>query len=197
MWELDYKESWVLKNWCFWTVVLEKILESPLGCKEIKAVNLQGNQFWIFIGKTDVEAEAPILWPPDAKNWLIGKDPDDGKEWRYEEKRMTEDEMIGWNHRLNGHQFEQGLGIWQGDLTELNIDGQFLMNLKQERELKCFTEQYMTIHIFFAFTYIFGMLHLKCHWWNNNGKSNSISFIKYFGYKNVLSFGPKLSPLIF
>ena len=87
--------------------------------------------------------------------------------------------------------------IWQGDLTELNIDGQFLMNWKQERELKCFTEQYMTIHIFFAFTYIFGMLHLKCQWWNNNGKSNSISFIKYVGYKNVLSFGPKLSPLIF
>ena len=119
MWELDYKESWALKNWCFWTVVLEKTLESPLDCKEIKAVNPKGNQSWIFIGRTDVEAETPILWPPDAKNWLIKKDPDAGKDWRQEEKGTTEDEMVGWHHWLNGHEFEQvpGAGNGQGNLA--------------------------------------------------------------------------------
>ena len=91
MWELDHKESWGLKNWCFWTVVLEKTLESPLDCKEIQPVNPKGNQSWIFIGRTDAEAEAPILWPPDAKNWLTGKDPDAGKDWKPEEKGTTED----------------------------------------------------------------------------------------------------------
>ena len=97
MWELDYKESWALKNWCFWTVVLEKTLESPLDCKEIKPVNPRGNQFWIFTGRTDAEAETPVLWPPDAKNLLIWKDPGAGKDWRREEKGTTEDEMVGWN----------------------------------------------------------------------------------------------------
>ena len=91
MWEWDHKEDWVLKNWCFWTVVLEKTLESPLDCKEIQPIHPKGDQSWMFIGRTDVEAETPILWPPDAKNWLIGKDPDAGKEWRQEEKGMTED----------------------------------------------------------------------------------------------------------
>ena len=100
MWELDYKERWVPKNWCFWSVVLEKALESPLDCKEIQPGNPKGNQSWIFIGRT--EDEAPILWPPDARNWLIGKDPDAGKDWRQEEKGMTEDEMVGWYHWLNG-----------------------------------------------------------------------------------------------
>ena len=104
MWELDYKESWVLKNWCFWTVVLEKTLESPLDWKKIKPVNSK-NQSWIFIGRTDAEAETPILWPPD-ENWLIGKDPDAGKDWRWEEKGMTEDEMVGWHYRLDGNEFE-------------------------------------------------------------------------------------------
>ena len=102
MWELDYKESWVPENWCFWTVVLEKTLESPLDCKEIQLVHPKGNQSWIFIGRTDAKAEAPTLWPPDAKNWLIWKDPDAGKDWRWEEKGMTEDEMVGWHHRLRG-----------------------------------------------------------------------------------------------
>ena len=104
MWELDYKESWALKNWFFWTVVLEKTLESPLDCQEIQPVHPKGNQFWIFIGRTDAEAGPPILWPPDEKNWLIGKDPDAGKDWG-QEKGMTEDEMVGWHHRLNGHGF--------------------------------------------------------------------------------------------
>ena len=103
MWELDYKESWVQKKWCLWTVVLKKTLESPLDCKEIQPVHPKGNQSWIFIGRTDVEAETPTLWPPDAKNWLIGKDPDAGKDWRQQEKGMTEDEMVEWHQQLNGH----------------------------------------------------------------------------------------------
>ena len=100
MWELDYKESWALKNWCFWIVVLEKTLESPLDCKEIQPVHPQGNQFWIFIGRTDAEAETAIFWPPNVKNWLLGKDPDAGKDWRQEEKGITEDEMVEWHHWL-------------------------------------------------------------------------------------------------
>ena len=102
MWELDYKESWAPKNWWFWTVVLEKTLESPLDCKEIKPVHPKGNQSWIFIGRTDAEAETPILWPPDAKNWLTEKAPESGKDWRQEEKGLTEDEMVGRHHWLNG-----------------------------------------------------------------------------------------------
>ena len=109
MWELDYKESWVLKNWCFWTVVLEKILESPLDCKEIKPVHPKGLTILNIIGRTDVKAEAPILWPPDAKNWLIWKDPDAGKYWRQEEKGTTEHEMIGY-HWFDGHEFEK---LWE------------------------------------------------------------------------------------
>ena len=101
--ELDYKESWTPKSWCFWTVVLKKTLESPLDCKEIQPVQAKGNQSWIFIGRTDAEAEAPTLWPADVKNWLIGKDPDAGKDWRQEEKGPTEDEVVGWHHWLDGH----------------------------------------------------------------------------------------------
>ena len=114
MWELDHKGYWVLKNWCFQTVVLEKTFESPLQSKEIKPVNPNGNQSWIFIGMTDDKAEAPILWPSDAKNQLIGKDPDAGKDWGQEEKGRTEDEMVRWHHWLNGHEFEQALGDGEG-----------------------------------------------------------------------------------
>ena len=114
MWELDYKEGWVPKNWCFWTVVLEKTLESPLDCKEITPVNPKRNQSWIFIGKTDAEAEIPTFWPPDAENWLIWKESDAGKDWRQEEKGTTEDEMGGWHHWLNGHEFEQAPGDGEG-----------------------------------------------------------------------------------
>ena len=106
MWDLDYKESWVPKNWCFWTVVLEKTLASPLDCKEIQPVHPKGDQSWVFIGRTDVKAETPILWPFDAKNWLIWKGSDVGKDWRWEEKGTTENEMVGWHHWLNGHEFE-------------------------------------------------------------------------------------------
>ena len=105
MWEFNYKEIWALKNWCFWTVVLEKTLESPLACQEIQPVHPKGDQSWIVIGRTYAESETPILWPPDVKNWLIRKDPDAGKDWRQEEKGMKEDEMVGWHHQLNGHAF--------------------------------------------------------------------------------------------
>ena len=111
------QETWALKNWCFWTVVLEnplENLENPLNCKEIQAVHPKGNQSWVFIGRTDAETEAPILWPPEVKNWLIGKAPDAGKDWRQEEKGMTEDEMVEWHHRLDGHGLEQALGIGDG-----------------------------------------------------------------------------------
>ena len=140
MWELYYKESWVPKNWWFWTLVLEKTLESPLDWKEIQLVCPKGNQSWIFIGRTDAEAETPILCPPDAKNWLIWKDPVAGKDWKREEKGMTEDEMVGWHHWLDGHAFEQAMGVvidreawcvtvhwvaksqkWLSDWTEMNF----------------------------------------------------------------------------
>ena len=117
--ELDCEESRALKNWCFWAVVLEKTLERPLDCKEIQPVHPKGNQSWIFTGRIDAEGETPILWPPDVKNWLIWKDSDAGKDWRGEERATTEDEMVGWHHRFNGHEFEQapGVGDGQGSLA--------------------------------------------------------------------------------
>ena len=114
MWELDRKEGWGWKNWHFQTVMLKKMFERPLDSKEIKAINPKGNQPWIFIGRTDAKSEAPILWPPDGKNWLTGKDPDAGKDWRREEKETTKDEMVGWHHWLDGHEFEQTLGDGEG-----------------------------------------------------------------------------------
>ena len=123
LWESDHKGSWVLKNWCFWTVVLQKTLESPLDSKEIQLVHPKVKQSWISIGRTDAEAETPILWPPDSKNWLIWKDPDAGNDWNQEEKGMTEDEMAGWHHRLDGHEFEwtPGVGERQGDLQSMRL----------------------------------------------------------------------------
>ena len=119
MWELDYKESWAPKNWCFRTVVLEKTLESPMDRKESQPVHPKGDQSWVFIGRTDVEAETPILWPPHAKSWLIGKDSDAGMDWGQEEKGTTEDEMAGWHHWLDGHESEctPGVGDGQGSLA--------------------------------------------------------------------------------
>ena len=111
MWELDHKESWAPKKWCFWTVVLEKMLESSLDCKEIQPVHPKGNQPLIFIGRTDAEAETPILWPPNVKNWLIWKDPNTGEYWKWEEKGMTVDEMVGRHHRLDRYEFEQAPGV--------------------------------------------------------------------------------------
>ena len=114
MWELDHKQSWAPKNWCFWTVALQKTLESPLHSKKIKPVHPKGDQSWVFIGRTDIEADIPILWPPDPKGWFIWKGPDAEKDWRQEEKRMIEDEMVGWHHWLNGHEFESPLGVGDG-----------------------------------------------------------------------------------
>ena len=111
---MEYKESWAPKNHCFWTMVLEKTLRNPLDSKEIQPVHPKGNQSWIFIGRTDAQTKAPILWPPDVKSWLIRKDPDAGKDWRQEEKGTTEDEMVGWHHWLNGHEFEQTPGDSEG-----------------------------------------------------------------------------------
>ena len=114
MWELDCEERWAPNNWCFWTVVLEKTLESPLDCKEIQPVHPKGDQSWVFIGRTDAEAEIPILWPPHVKSWLIGKDSDGGRDYGQEEKGTTEDEMAGWHHRLDRHAFELTLGVGDG-----------------------------------------------------------------------------------
>ena len=111
---LDCEESWVLKNWCFWPVVLEKTLESPLDCKETQPVHSKGDQSWVFFGRTDAKAETPVLWPPHVKSWLIEKDSDAGRNWGQEEKEMTEDEMAGWHHRLDGHEFEWTLGVGDG-----------------------------------------------------------------------------------
>ena len=125
MWELDCEESWAPKNWCFWTVVLEKTLESPLECKEIQPVHSKGDQSWVFLGRTDAKAETPILWPPDVKSWLIGKDSDAGRDWGQEEKGMTEGEMAGWHHWLDGCKFEctPGIGDGQGGLACCNSWG--------------------------------------------------------------------------
>ena len=114
LWELDCEESWALKNWCFWTVVLEKTLESPLGCKEIQSVHSKGDQSWVFFGRNDAKAETPVVWPPHAKSWLTGKDPDAGRDWGQKEKGTTEDEMAGWHHRLNGREFEWTPGVVDG-----------------------------------------------------------------------------------
>ena len=125
MWELDCEESWALKNWCFWTVVLEKTLESPLDCKEIQPVHSKGDQSWVYFGRSDAKAETPVLWPPHVKSWLIWKYSDAGRDWGQEEKGMTEDEMAGWHHRLDGHEFEwtQGVGDGQGGLACCNSWG--------------------------------------------------------------------------
>ena len=114
MWDFDYKQSWAMKNWCFWTMVLEKTLESPLDCKEIQPIHPKGDQSWVFFGRTDVEAETTILWPPDVKRWLIWKDPDTVKDWGQEKKGMTEDEMSGWHHWINGHGFGWAPGVRDG-----------------------------------------------------------------------------------
>ena len=125
MWELDYKKSWVLKNWCFWTMALEKTLESPMDCNEIQPVYSKGDHSWVFFGRNDVKAETPVLWLPHAKSWLIGKDSDAGRDWGQEEKGTTEDEMAGWHHRLNGHEFgwTPGVGDGQGGLACCNSWG--------------------------------------------------------------------------
>ena len=150
MWELDYKESWAPEIWCFWTVVLEKTLESPLDCKEIQPVHPKGDQSWGFIGRTDVEAETPILWPPDVKSWLFGKDPDAGKDWGQEEKGMTEDEMVGWHHWPNGHGFgwTPGVGDGQGGLACCSSWGR---KESDTTEWMNWTELFLSFFLFFFY----------------------------------------------
>ena len=178
MWELDYKESWVLKNWCFWTVMLENSLESPLDCKEVKPVHPKRNQSWIFFGRTDAEDEAPILWPPDAKNWLIGKDPDTGKNWRQEEKGTTEDEMAGWHHQLGGLEFAQvpGVGDGQGSLECCSPCGRKELNMTELLKwtgpgeipnTQRFVFHYFCTQMFITALFTISKIweHPKCHWW--------------------------------
>ena len=150
MWELDHKEGWVLKNWFFQTVVLENILESPLGCKEIKTVNPKGNQPWIFIGRTDAVAEAPILWPPDVKRWIIRKDSDAGENWRQEEKGTIKDEMVGWHHWLDGHEFEQTLGDGeeQGSLACCSTRGRQELDMTEQLNNNKKTYPSVFVHIY-------------------------------------------------
>ena len=152
MWELDYEENWALKNWYFWTVVLEKTLESLLNCKEIRPVNPKWNQSGIFIGRTDAEAEASICWPSDVKNWVIWKDPDAGKDWRQDKKGMTEDEMVGWHHWLNGHEFERAPGAGDGQeawhaavhgVTKCQI---WLSHWTEELDSSCFNSRSVTLN---------------------------------------------------
>ena len=144
MWELDHKESWAQKNWCFQTVVLEKTLESPLDCKEIKPVSPKGNQPWMFIGRTDAEAEAPIVWLPDVKSWLNGKNFDAGKDWGQEEKGMTEDELVGWHHWLNGHEFEQPPGYRKPGVLQSLGSQRIGHNLATEQQQQNVTLLYST-----------------------------------------------------
>ena len=155
MWELDCEEGWAPKNWCVWTAVLEKTLEGSLDCKEIKLVNPEGNQPWLFSGRTD--AEAPILWPPDTKNQLIREDLDAGQDWRQEEKRMTEDEMIGWRHRLNGNEFEQAPGDGEGKGT-LACCSSWGRKESDRTEWLNWTEQsVLQTHRVFCWAYLFYM----------------------------------------
>ena len=146
-WELDCEESWALKNWCFWTVVLEKTLESPLDCKEIQLVHPKGNQSWVFFGRTDAEAKTPTLWLPNAKSWLIGKDPDAGMDWRQEEKGKTEDEMAGLHHQLDADEFgwTPGVGVGQGGLVYCDSWGCRVRH-NWATELKCVRNCYDKRH---------------------------------------------------
>ena len=148
MWELDHKKCWGLKKWCFWMVVLKKTLESPLDCKEIKPVNPEGNQSWIFIGRTDAEAETPILWPPDAKSWFIRKDPDAEKNRRQEKKGTTADEIVGWHHWLNGYEFEQVPGVGEGQGSPACCNFMELQRVGRDRatELNWYSKLKKKIH---------------------------------------------------
>ena len=162
MWELDHKESWAVKNWCFWTVGLEKTLESPLDCKEIQPVHPKGNQSWIFIEGTDAEGETQILWLPVAMNWLIWKDPGAGKDWRQEERGMTEDEMVVWHHWLDGHEFEQASGGGDGQESLVCCSPWGHEELDTTERLNC-TELKNAMTLRLPLVQHMKSLHLKCY----------------------------------
>ena len=151
MGELDCKEGWVPKNWCFWTVVLEKTLESPLDCKEIQPIHPKGDQSWVFIGRTDAEVETPVLWPPHVKSWLIGKDSDAGREWGQEEEGTTEDEMARWHHRLDAHEFGWTLGVGdgQGGLACCNSWGHKESDMAERLNWTEWTDSCLTMLLYF------------------------------------------------
>ena len=151
MWELDCDESWAPKNWCFWTVVLKKTLESPLNCKEIQPVHSKGDQPWVFFGSNNAKAETPILWPPHEKSWLIGKDSDAGRDWGQEEKGMTEDELAGWHHWFDGRKFEWTLGVGDGQGGLACCDP---WGCKGQTQLSDWTELNWTIHFLTGDQYI-------------------------------------------
>ena len=188
MWELDSEESWALKNWCFWTVVLEKTLESPLDCKEIQPVHPNGDKCWVFIGRTDAEAETPVLWPPHVKSWLIGKDPDAGSNWGQDEKGTPEDEMTGWHHWLNGHEFGWTLGVGDGqgglaccdswghkesDMTET-------LHWTEWIEISKFTPHPHTLFIFLHSTWHFVTFVCFFYSWNCKLRDGRYYIIFYF-----------------
>ena len=152
MWELDYEESWAPKNWCFWMWCWRRLFESPLDCKEIQAIHSKGDQSWVFFGRNDAEAETPVLWPPHVKSWLIGRDSDAGRDWGQEEKRTTEDEMAGWHHRLDGHEFEwtPGVGDRQGGLACCSSWGRKDLDMT---EWLNWTELNGTVHSIIPITY--------------------------------------------
>ena len=151
MWELDCEESWVPKNWCFWAVVLEKTLESPLDCKEIQPVHFKGDQPWVFFGRNDAKAETPVLWPPHVKSWLIGEDSDAGRDWGQEEKGTTEDEMAGWHHQLNAHSLSELQGLvmdreaWRAAIHGIIKSQTRLSNWTERTELKQYIFEFLNV----------------------------------------------------
>ena len=163
MWELDHKESWYLKNWCFWTVVLEKTLERPLDCKEIQPVHPKENQSWRFTARSDAEVETPILWPPDAKSWLIWKDPDAGKDWGQEEKAMIEDDMVEWDHWLNAYEFVWSLRVGDGQGVLMSCGSWAHKELNMTEQLN-WIEVVEYSFRFLSFFFSFGFLWF-CFWW--------------------------------
>ena len=156
MWELDCEEGWVPKNWYFWTVVLEKTIESPLNCKEIQPVHSEGDQPWEFFGRNDAKAETAILWPPDATNWLIWKDPDAGEDWGWEEKGMTEDKMAGWHHWLDGREFEWTPGVMDREAWRAAIHGV----AKSQTQLSNWTELKLKLMSQLASSYIYTHMYM-------------------------------------
>ena len=195
MWELDCKESWALKNWYFWTVVLEKTLESPLDCKEIQPVHSEGDQPWVFFGRSDAKAETPVLWQPHVNSWLIGKDPDAGRDWWQEEKGMAEDQMAGWHHRLDGLEFEwtPGVGDGQGGLACYDSWGRKESDTTERlnwTELNWPWEFMFDYPIFFAFHTVHGVFKARILKWFTIPFSTGTRYIRTLHHDLSILGGP-------